>query len=85
MADNGVGSTEKKHKLTVTVDLPGVLVILLILSFVIMAGTIGYGLASGKLKPEIVLGIVSTIFSGILAGALTTWIANNKKSSNGDK
>lgn len=77
--DEKPASDTKKHRgLTVTVDLPGVLILLLVASFVLMALTIGYGLVTDQLKPATVLTVVGTVFSGVLAGALATSRNSNK-------
>lgn len=74
----------KKHRnLTVTVDLPGVLILLLLASFGLMAATIAYGLITHELKPSTVLTVVGTVFSGVLAGALATSRGSNKKPPEG--
>lgn len=51
-------------------DLSGVLLLLLIGSFVLILVTVGYGFATGKLSPAVVLSVAATLFSGVLAGAL---------------
>lgn len=71
----------RRRPIVVTIDLPGVLIVLLMASFVLMSLTIVYGLIAQELEPAIVLTIVGTVFSGVLAGALATWREQNKKQS----
>lgn len=83
MLNNESKSGEHRSR-SVVVDLPAVLIILLLASFVLMAGTIAYGLITHQLKPATVLTVVGTVFSGVLAGALAT-SRNNKKPPPGDE
>lgn len=61
----------RRRRTTVSVDLPAVLVLLLIAAFLLLGATIAYGFWTHTLDPGIVLGVVSTMFTGLLAGALT--------------
>lgn len=74
-----VPATKRHRSLAVTVDLPGVLILLLVASFILMTGTIAYGLITHQLKPATVLTVVGTVFSGVLAGALATSMNSHKK------
>lgn len=62
---------DPRARLTVTTDLPGVLVLLLIGAGVLIVGTVAYGFFTHTLDPAIVLGVASTLFTGLLGGALT--------------
>lgn len=61
----------RRRRVTVTVDLPAALILLLLGAFVLLTGTVAYGFVTKTLDPAIVLGVVSTMFTGLLAGALT--------------
>lgn len=61
----------RRRRVTVAVDLPAVLILLLVGAFVLMGATVIYGFVAGTLDPGIVLGVLSTLFTGLLAGALT--------------
>jgi hypothetical protein len=57
-------------RLRVTIDLGGVLLILLVAAFGLVAATVIYGLWTKSLEPSTVLTVVGTMFSGVLAGAI---------------
>lgn len=73
-----------RRRMTVSVDLPAILALLLIGAFVLLAGTMVYGFLTHTLDPAIVLGVVSTMFTGLLAGALTASRRSNGKSDRTD-
>lgn len=66
------GDSPNRHRSRspVVVDLPGVLALLLIGVFLLIFATVAYGFATGTLRPELVLAAGSTLFTGILGGAL---------------
>lgn len=69
-----------RARVAVSVDLPGILSLLLVGVFVLILITVGYGFWTGTLKPELVLAAGSTLFTGVLGGALAA-----RRVASGDK
>lgn len=59
-----------KRRRTIVLDLPGVLILLLFPAFGLIAIVVAWGLWTGKLNPTTVVGVLSTMFSGLVLGAI---------------
>lgn len=61
-----------RRRLSLTVDLNGVLVLIIVGTFGLIVVTLGWGLISGEIDFTTVVAVLSTMLSGVVAGALAT-------------
>lgn len=61
-----------RRRLSLTVDLTGVLALIAIGTFGLIAVTIGWGLIIGEIDFTTVVGVLATMLSGVVAGALAS-------------
>jgi hypothetical protein len=72
----------RSRRVSVTVDLPGVLVLLLIGVFLLIGAAFAYGFWTHTLDPAVALGVASTLFTGLLGTALAARRFANGSASN---
>lgn len=61
---------ESRRRLSLSVDLSGVLTLIIVGTFGLIAVTLGWGLITGEIDFTTVVAVLSTMLSGVVAGAL---------------